>query len=167
MGRSLAVRYQEEKVPTLCGLAERFEQGFCLFKIHGSLDDPRSCLGALEHVGTRLGGRRANLLAEIVRRDRFALSAGAASILIFRRCYPSCIGQEVPLCLFFGFTTKVTHQALPRFRTALIRHRFLFGTTQATIPSSLRQTRFRGNAAVDGCRGHCQPLADDGARGFR
>jgi hypothetical protein len=38
-----------------------------LFKIHGSLDDPETCLGALEHVGTRLSGYRAELLEEIVR----------------------------------------------------------------------------------------------------
>ena len=41
--------------------------GGCLFKIHGSLDDPESCLGALEHVGTKLTGHRAELLKEIVR----------------------------------------------------------------------------------------------------
>lgn len=41
-------------------------RGGCLFKLHGSLDEPESCLGALEHVGTRLGGNRAALLEAIV-----------------------------------------------------------------------------------------------------
>ena len=40
--------------------------GGCLFKIHGSLDDPSSCPGALEHVGTQLTGNRAELLMNIV-----------------------------------------------------------------------------------------------------
>jgi len=42
------------------------KNGACLFKIHGSLDDPASCLGALEHVGTQLKGKRAELLTEIM-----------------------------------------------------------------------------------------------------
>jgi hypothetical protein len=42
-------------------------QGGTLFKLHGSLDDPSSCLGALEHVTTQISGHRANLLEEIVR----------------------------------------------------------------------------------------------------
>ena len=42
------------------------KDGACLFKIHGSLDDPSSCLGALEHVGTQLKGSRAELLMEIM-----------------------------------------------------------------------------------------------------
>ncbi|MDQ6905377.1 MAG: SIR2 family protein [Chloroflexota bacterium] len=37
----------------------------CLFKIHGSLDDPASCLGAMADVGTRLRGDRAALLATL------------------------------------------------------------------------------------------------------
>ena len=41
-------------------------QGSTLFKIHGSLDEPNSCLGALEHVGTKLVGDRADLLSRIV-----------------------------------------------------------------------------------------------------
>lgn len=41
--------------------------GGCLFKIHGSLDEPESCLGALEHVGTKLTGHRAEILEEVVR----------------------------------------------------------------------------------------------------
>jgi NAD-dependent SIR2 family protein deacetylase len=40
--------------------------GSCLFKIHGSLDEPSTCLGALEHVGTQLTGNRAEFLKEIV-----------------------------------------------------------------------------------------------------
>lgn len=40
--------------------------GGCLFKIHGSLDDPSSCLGALEHVGIQLTGHRADLLMNIL-----------------------------------------------------------------------------------------------------
>lgn len=43
------------------------DRGGTLFKIHGSLDDPDSCLGALEHVGTQLTGPRAELLEEIIR----------------------------------------------------------------------------------------------------
>jgi len=40
--------------------------GGCLFKIHGSLEHPTSCLGALEHVGTQLTGSRAELLVNIM-----------------------------------------------------------------------------------------------------
>jgi hypothetical protein len=42
------------------------KDGGCLFKIHGSLDDPSSCLGALEHVGIQLKGNRAKLLMDIM-----------------------------------------------------------------------------------------------------
>lgn len=45
---------------------EDLQHGACLFKLPGSLDDPQSCLGALEHVGTQLTGSRAELLTEIV-----------------------------------------------------------------------------------------------------
>jgi hypothetical protein len=45
---------------------QELKQGGTLFKIHGSLDAPDSCLGALEHVGTQLGGNRADLLTRIV-----------------------------------------------------------------------------------------------------
>lgn len=42
------------------------DDGGVLFKIHGSIDEPESCLGALEHVATRLAGDRAELLAAIM-----------------------------------------------------------------------------------------------------
>jgi hypothetical protein len=42
-------------------------RGGCLFKLHGSLDDLQSCLGALEHVRTELHGNRAAVLEEIVK----------------------------------------------------------------------------------------------------
>lgn len=45
---------------------QELNQGRTLFKIHGSLDEPESCLGALEHVGTQLVGNRADLLVRIV-----------------------------------------------------------------------------------------------------
>jgi hypothetical protein len=62
----ISVRYQEEGPNSFENWREDLQRGGCLFKIHGSLDDPDSCLGALEHVGTRLVGHRADLLAEIV-----------------------------------------------------------------------------------------------------
>ncbi len=40
-------------------------QGKCLFKVHGSFAAPESCLGALEQVGTKITGNRAELLAAI------------------------------------------------------------------------------------------------------
>lgn len=49
------------------GWKEDLVRGGSLFKIHGSLDDPESCLGALEHVGTQLIGHRAELLEEVIR----------------------------------------------------------------------------------------------------
>lgn len=60
-------RYREEGSDSFASWKEDFKKSGVLFKIHGSLDDPESCLGALEHVGTRLSGYRAELLEEIVR----------------------------------------------------------------------------------------------------
>ncbi len=64
--KDLLVRYTESAGPA------SFEhwkgdllQGECLFKLHGSLVSPDSCLGALEKVGTRIAGNRAELLATI------------------------------------------------------------------------------------------------------
>jgi len=64
--QSIGVRYQEEGTNSFANWREDLNRGGCLLKIHGSLDDPDDCLGALEHVGTRLAGNRADLLAEIV-----------------------------------------------------------------------------------------------------
>lgn len=65
---SIQSRYQEEEGSnSFAGWKEDLQKGGVLFKIHGSLDDPESCLGALEHVGTRLSGYRAELLEEIIR----------------------------------------------------------------------------------------------------
>ncbi|MDP2776272.1 MAG: SIR2 family protein, partial [Anaerolineales bacterium] len=66
-GKSIQSRYREEGTNSFLGWQEDLRQGGCLFKIHGSLDDPDSCLGALEHVGTQLTGNRAQLLEEIIR----------------------------------------------------------------------------------------------------
>lgn len=63
----IQTRYREE-----CALIsfenwqEDLARGGCLFKLHGSLDDPESCLGALEHVGTQLIGYKEEVLTEIV-----------------------------------------------------------------------------------------------------
>ena len=65
--RDITVRYQEEGLNSFSSWQEDLDRGGCLFKIHGSLESPASCLGALEHVGTRLIGHRANMLTEIVR----------------------------------------------------------------------------------------------------
>lgn len=64
--QNIDVRYQEEGPNSFMNWRKDLNRGGCLFKIHGSLDDPGSCLGALEHIGTRLAGHRADLLAEIV-----------------------------------------------------------------------------------------------------
>lgn len=64
--QSIGIRYREEGPESFANWREDLNRGACLFKIHGSLDEPDSCLGALEHVGTRLAGTRADLLAEIV-----------------------------------------------------------------------------------------------------
>jgi hypothetical protein len=66
INQNIDARYQEEGPNSFADWREDLQRGGCLFKIHGSLDDPDSCLGALEHVGTRLAGHRADLLAEIV-----------------------------------------------------------------------------------------------------
>lgn len=64
--QTLVCHYDEVGSNSFVGWQQDLSKGGCLFKIHGSLDDPLSCLGALEHVGTRLSGNRAGLLAEIV-----------------------------------------------------------------------------------------------------
>lgn len=67
MGRSIQSRYRDDGPNSFGAWKDQLRQGGTLFKIHGSLDDPESCLGALEHVGTRLTGDRAELLEEIIR----------------------------------------------------------------------------------------------------
>ncbi len=67
IGQPIQSRFREEGANSFAGWQKDLARGSCLFKIHGSLDDPESCLGALEHVGTQLAGHRAELLAEIVR----------------------------------------------------------------------------------------------------
>jgi hypothetical protein len=64
--QDIDVRYQEEGPNSFANWREDLNRGGCLFKLHGSLEAPDSCLGALEHVATRLVGDRASLLAEIV-----------------------------------------------------------------------------------------------------
>jgi hypothetical protein len=60
-------RYREDGSNSFSVWKEDLSRGGILFKIHGSLDDPDGCLGALEHVGTQLTGYRAELLEEIIR----------------------------------------------------------------------------------------------------
>lgn len=65
--QAITIRYQEDNSNfSFARWKQDLTHGECLFKIHGSLDDPKSCLGALEHVGTRLVGHRAELLTDIV-----------------------------------------------------------------------------------------------------
>jgi hypothetical protein len=59
-------RYNAVSTNSFTQWEHELNQGGTLFKIHGSLDDPDSCLGALEHVGTQLSGDRADLLTRIV-----------------------------------------------------------------------------------------------------
>ncbi|MCL4551962.1 MAG: SIR2 family protein, partial [Candidatus Marsarchaeota archaeon] len=57
------LRYTESEGPGSFKMwRDDLERGGALFKVHGSLTAPASCLGALEHVGTRLEGSRAELL---------------------------------------------------------------------------------------------------------
>jgi hypothetical protein len=58
--------YQDNGLNSFATWREDLQNGRCLFKIHGSLDEPSSCLGALEHVGTQLSGNRAELLLDIM-----------------------------------------------------------------------------------------------------
>jgi len=59
-------RYNATGANSFAEWEREFEQGGTLFKIHGSLDEPDSCLGALEHVGTQLVGNRADFVTRIV-----------------------------------------------------------------------------------------------------
>jgi hypothetical protein len=68
ISQSIRIRYQEHGLHfTFANWQADLAQGGCLFKIHGSFDNPDSCLAALEHVQTELDGYRAELLREIVR----------------------------------------------------------------------------------------------------
>jgi hypothetical protein len=67
MGGTIRSRYQDGGANSFANWRDELRHGGTLFKIHGSLDDAGSCLGALEHVGTRLSGQRAELMQEIVR----------------------------------------------------------------------------------------------------
>ncbi len=66
-GESIQSRYHENGSNSFAEWKEDLNHGGTLFKIHGSLDDANSCLGALEHVSTRLSGNREELLEEIIR----------------------------------------------------------------------------------------------------
>ncbi len=66
ISRPIKSVYQDENANSFATWQEDLQKGGCLFKIHGSLDDPLSCLGALEHVGTQLSGNRAELLIDIM-----------------------------------------------------------------------------------------------------
>ncbi len=66
-GKDIQSRYQEIGFNSFADWQDDLSQGGCLFKTHGSLDDPDSCLGALEHVGTQLSGKRAELLSQVLR----------------------------------------------------------------------------------------------------
>lgn len=68
MNKPIQSRYEENGANSFIRWQEDLSRGGCLFKIHGSLDEPNSCLGALEHVGTQLSGCRAELVAEIARK---------------------------------------------------------------------------------------------------
>jgi hypothetical protein len=59
-------RYNATGTNSFAEWERELSRGGTLFKIHGSLDAPDSCLGALEHVGTQLVGNRADLLMRIV-----------------------------------------------------------------------------------------------------
>jgi hypothetical protein len=63
---STKCRYQGVGLNSFTTWQEDLQNGSCLFKIHGSLDEPSSCMGALEHVGTQLSGDRAELLLNIM-----------------------------------------------------------------------------------------------------
>lgn len=65
--QNIKVRYREDGSNSFVNWQKDSLRGGCLFKIHGSLEDPKSCLGALEHVRTRLKGKRADLLADIIK----------------------------------------------------------------------------------------------------
>lgn len=59
------VRYSETGHRSFADWPHLLAAGGGLFKLHGSLEDPSSCLGALENVRTRLVGYRAECLATI------------------------------------------------------------------------------------------------------
>jgi hypothetical protein len=64
--KDLLVRYAEADDPaSFQHWREDLLLGKCLFKVHGSFAEPDSCLGALEQVGTKITGKRAELLAAI------------------------------------------------------------------------------------------------------
>lgn len=67
------VRYAASTAPSDLGSdvdlsmwLQDLEAGGCLFKLHGSFDSTASCLGALEHVTTRLSGERAALVEYVI-----------------------------------------------------------------------------------------------------
>lgn len=71
--RRVRVRYAASTAPSDPGSDVGFSMwqqdlaaGGCLFKLHGSFDSTASCLGALEHVTTRLSGERAALVEYVI-----------------------------------------------------------------------------------------------------
>jgi len=67
LGGPIQSRYRRRLPLSFVEWKKELNQGGILFKIHGSLDDPKSCLGALEHVGTQMTGHKAELLKEVIR----------------------------------------------------------------------------------------------------
>ncbi len=66
---AMHVRYREAGPDSFENWQHDLKGRGCLFKLHDSLADPRSCLGALEHVRTRLTGNRAQLIERIIRKS--------------------------------------------------------------------------------------------------
>ncbi len=63
----IKVIYKTRGLNSFAKWKDNLEKGGCLFKLHGSLEEPKSCLGALEHVRTRLRGKKADLLSYIIK----------------------------------------------------------------------------------------------------
>lgn len=64
--QAIRTRFEEAGENSFDTWEKDLARGGCLFKLHGSLDEPESCLGALQHVGTRLAGNRAALLEAVI-----------------------------------------------------------------------------------------------------
>ena len=100
--QTIQTRYREHGPDfTFANWRADLAQGGCLFKIHGSFDEPTSCLAALEHVQTELEGHRAELLREIVHTRPL--------------CFVGWSGVDPDIPLLLLRTSELRAKALPTF----------------------------------------------------
>jgi hypothetical protein len=101
VSRNNEKRYRNGEPNSFVNWRADLKGGACLFKIHGSSDDPVSCLGALEHVRTQLTGHRAEILVHVMHNHPICFVGWSG------------IDPDIPPLLFEAMKSR--HSSLPVF----------------------------------------------------